>query len=218
VNAALKLIVFDFDGTLADTFGWLVEHFDAVAERHGFARLDRARLQEMRQWDAHRIMRHHRVPLWKLPAIGNTLRTLMRQDIGPSLLFPGAAETLHQLSQAGAVLALVTSNSLENAEKALGPAGAALFRYHACGTALFGKAAKLRSLLTASGIPAGQAMLIGDEIRDAQAAAQAGIAFGAVAWGYAGIDALRAQRPQELFLDMAQLQTRLLARLAGADR
>ena len=58
---------------------------------------------------------------------------------------------------------------------------------------MFGKAPKLRAVLKASGIPARQAIYLGDEIRDAEAAHKAGMAYGAVAWGYHSMDALRAQ-------------------------
>jgi len=44
-----------------------------------------------------------------------------------------------------------------------------------------------------------------DEIRDARAARSAGIAFGAVGWGYHALEALRAERPAEVFERVADL-------------
>ena len=38
---AFKLVVFDFDGTLAASLPWLLGVFDEVAERFGFRKLDR---------------------------------------------------------------------------------------------------------------------------------------------------------------------------------
>ncbi len=68
---------------------------------------------------------------------------------------------------------------------------AALISHYACGASLFGKAAKFRRVLKAAGIAPQDAIAIGDEVRDVEAARDAGIAFGAVAWGYATVDALK---------------------------
>ena len=57
---------------------------------------------------------------------------------------------------------------------------------------MFGKAAKFRKVLKRTGIAADDAIAIGDEVRDGEAAAQAGIDFGAVSWGYASPEALQA--------------------------
>ncbi|MCZ7657424.1 MAG: HAD family hydrolase, partial [Xanthobacteraceae bacterium] len=81
----------------------------------------------------------------------------------------------------------------------LGAANAARIDVFACGASLFGKAAKFRAVLKQTGIAAGAGIAIGDEMRDAEAAAAAGIAFGAVAWGYAAADALAGTKPAVLF-------------------
>lgn len=44
-----------------------------------------------------------------------------------------------------------------------------------------------------------QAIAIGDEARDCEAARAAGIAFGAVTWGYAAPETLRSLNPDEIF-------------------
>ena len=67
------------------------------------------------------------------------------------------------------------------------------------GASLFGKPARLRQVLRAAGVPAAAAIYVGDETRDAEAAAQVGVAFGAVTWGYAAAEALLARRPAHVF-------------------
>jgi phosphoglycolate phosphatase len=66
-------------------------------------------------------------------------------------------------------------------------------------------------VLRASGIPAAAAISIGDEIRDLHASRAAGIAFGAVGWGYTTLDALRALHPEVVFETMNDLIQRLTA-------
>ncbi|WP_235914568.1 HAD hydrolase-like protein [Rugamonas rivuli] len=44
-----KLIIFDFDGTLADTLPVFVDVFDQAADKYGFKRMDRSRTQALRR-------------------------------------------------------------------------------------------------------------------------------------------------------------------------
>ncbi|WP_049127005.1 HAD hydrolase-like protein, partial [Burkholderia cenocepacia] len=62
----------------------------------------------------------------------------------------------------------------------------------ACGIPLFGKARRLRALVREAGVRADEVLYVGDEIRDADAARRARIAFQGVAWGYTAPDALQA--------------------------
>ena len=71
---------------------------------------------------------------------------------------------------------------------------------------MFGKARKIRKLLARTKVPAKRALLIGDEIRDCEAAHTAGVAFGAVSWGYNSLEALRAHEPTEFFATMSDIQ------------
>lgn len=47
--------------------------------------------------------------------------------------------------------------------------------------------------------------MIGDEVRDGEAAAQAGIDFGAVSWGYASREALKQLSPVLVFDSVADI-------------
>ncbi len=64
---------------------------------------------------------------------------------------------------------------------------------------MFGKAAQLRRTLRSAAVARTDAIYIGDEMRDVEAAAQAGLDFGAVTWGYASPAALRGCAPRHLF-------------------
>ena len=64
-------------------------------------------------------------------------------------------------------------------------------------------------MLRRSGIAARDAICIGDEIRDFEAAQKAGIAFGAVTWGYAAAEALIARSPAMVFRTVDEIVERL---------
>lgn len=203
------IAAFDFDGTLADTMPWFNSILNTVADKYGFRKIDAAERDQLRHRDAGEILKFLGIPLWKLPAIMAHVRTLM-QEIDPGVhLFDGIPDALARLKAGGLRLAVVSSNSLENVQRVLGPDTASLFDDYECGTDLFGKAAKIDRLLQRHGTPPERFLLVGDEMRDIDAARKAGVRVGSVAWGYNHVDALRDRGPDELFMQVAELPAAL---------
>ena len=204
-----RLAIFDFDGTLADSFPWFIRVVNDVAARYRFRRIEEAELDTLRGYSARQMMEHLAVPRWKLPLIVRAMRKMKAADVRQIALFAGVDDMLRSLADRGVELALVTSNSYDNVRRILGPETAALFRYYECGMSIFGKRAGFRRVLRRSGVPRAGAICIGDEIRDLEAARAEGIAFGAVAWGYTRVDSLRAHAPAEVFATMEEIAARI---------
>jgi phosphoglycolate phosphatase len=133
----------------------------------------------------------------------------MHEQVGRLALFDGAGAMLRSLADRGVGIAVVSSNSEDNVRSLLGAANAALVGNFDCGASLSGKPRKLRRVLARTGALRERTILVGDEIRDAQAARAVGIAFGAVSWGYNTRAALEACSPDELFETMADITARL---------
>jgi phosphoglycolate phosphatase len=206
---AYRLVIFDFDGTLADTFPWFVRVVNDVADRYRFKRVAPHEVETLRGLGAREIMRHLGVPRWKLPLIAGHMRKRKAREIAQVGLFPGAGGILQTLATSGIRIALVSSNAEANVRAMLGPTNSALISYFECGASVFGKRVRFRRILRHSGISASDALCIGDEIRDADAAERTGIAFGAVAWGFTRPEALLALGPAEFFHRIDDIAERL---------
>jgi phosphoglycolate phosphatase len=193
-----KLVIFDFDGTLADSFPWFLDVFDSLAERFQFKKLDRSNLDALRRMDSRELMRVHGVPLWKVPMIGAHAKALQGKNLHNINLFDGISDVLNALNARGVKVAVVTSNAQENVEQVLGTAASNISHYD-CGASLFGKAAKFKAVMKAAGVSASDTLSIGDEVRDIEAARECGVAAGAVSWGYAAPERLKAERPDFVF-------------------
>jgi phosphoglycolate phosphatase len=205
-----KLVIFDFDGTLADSFPWFLGMVNTVAAKYQFKRIEEAEVDSLRSLSALQLVRHLGIPLWKMPMIANYVRQLMTKDREGIACFEGVDRLLPQLSQAGVTLALVTSNAYANVCDVLGADNLALMSYIECDVSLFGKRSRYRKILKQSGVRPTEALCIGDEIRDIEAAIQEHIPFGAVSWGYTNVEALQARSPAEVFAHVDEIAERIL--------
>jgi phosphoglycolate phosphatase len=207
-----SLVIFDLDGTLADSFPWFRRHVNGVADRFGFRRVADEDVDGLRHASSREILRRLEVPTWKLPAIARHMRQLKSQHLADIPLFLGTEVMLRTLSDAGFRLALVSSDSEANARQQLGEL-TTLFSDFDCGASIFGKAAKFRRVVKRAGLTPADTISIGDEVRDIEAARAAGIACGAVRWGFATTDALRALAPDMIFEQMEDITRELGAAL-----
>jgi len=194
-----RLAVFDFDGTLADSFPFFLDSFAVLARAHGFRELSREQLQALRGASAREMMGHTDIPAWKVPRVALHFRRLMAENAASIRLFAGIDEMLGRLHAAGIRVAVLSSNSEENVRAVLGAANATQVTAFECGVSMFGKRQRLRRLIARMGVPPLQVLAIGDEIRDLEAARAADVAFGAVSWGFTTRAALAAREPDFLF-------------------
>jgi phosphoglycolate phosphatase len=186
-----RLAIFDFDGTLADSFPFFLSVFNKIADRHGFRRIDVANSAHLRHYGMRQLMEHVGMPAWKLPAVSKTFMAMMKENAASIALFDGVAEALRFLHAQGVQIAVVSSNSEHNVRAVLGPELAALVMQFDCGMSVFGKASRIRAVLKRCGLDPREAIYVGDQGTDADASHKAGVDFGAVHWGFATIEALR---------------------------
>lgn len=198
-----RLLIFDFDGTLADSFPAFQIAFREAIPRFGLRPVSDEELPTLRGKSAREVIRYLGLPMWKVPRVGKFVRERMAAEA--VTLFAGMESTLRALAQSGAQLAVVSSNSEANVRAVLGPELAGLFASFDCGASLFGKASKFRRMAKRGGCAAREVLAIGDELRDAEAAHEAGIDFGAVAWGYTELAGLQRGEPARVFHETADL-------------
>jgi phosphoglycolate phosphatase len=201
----IRLVIFDFDGTLSDSGDWFLSVVDDLARTFRFRSVKPDEVEMLRHKSSREVIDYLGIARWKLPLLAWYVRRLVGRNVGQIELFPGTPNLLEQLKAVGVKLALVTSNSENNARRILGPLHAAQIDCYACGSSLFGKAPKFRKVLKRMGVPAAAALAIGDETRDVDSAREVGMRAGSVLWGYAAEHALAATRPDALFREPQEI-------------
>jgi phosphoglycolate phosphatase len=201
-----RLAIFDFDGTLADSFPFFIRVFNQLAEQHRFKRIDPDLVPTLRHYNARQMMEHVGMPAWKLPFVAKSFISLMRQNAASISLFEDIDNTLLHLVNKGVTLAIVSSNSYDNVSQILGSANTKLIDQFECGMSIFGKPTRIQKVLKKTGISCREAIYIGDQVTDLEAARQEKVAFGAVSWGYGTIESLREHFPEEEFDSVSSMR------------
>jgi phosphoglycolate phosphatase len=204
-----RLAIFDFDGTLADSVPWFRASFQDMVARFDLAPVRDDEIEGLRSLSAREIMARLNVSMWQLPAIVSDMRQRKLAAAGEISLFEGVPAMLEQLRHHGIKTAIVSSDSEVSVRQVLGPHAGLIDRFD-CGAAMFGKHWRFRRVARRLGIKPSDAICIGDELRDIDAAKAAGMNSGAVAWGYALNTALQAAGPTHLYTSVEEMMQRLV--------
>lgn len=208
----LKVIIFDFDGTLADTIDILLNITNRLSAEFGFKSATKEELAQLSNLTSWQILRYSGISIFKFPLLIRKLKAELRNEIPNIQLFPGIKEVLLELKKLGFQLGIITSNSRENVLASLEINGLQdIFTFIYSGST-FGKHKVIKRWLKKEHINAEEVIYVGDETRDIDAAKKTGIKIIAVSWGFNSQSALAAQnpdflieRPQELIEIMSNM-------------
>ncbi len=182
-------IVFDFDGTIADTYPIFREAFNEAAARFDVSPYRVSDEGYIRTLEASEVLRFHGIEPDLMGVFVMLLREGMEKRKEQAKLFSGVSEIISDLLAEGHSLGILSSNSRSLAATSLGDL-MDFFVHRQFDVSLRDKAgalATLRDSKASDGICS-----IGDEIRDLLAAEKTQVPFAAVSWGYNTIDALRS--------------------------
>lgn len=199
-----RYVIFDFDGTLADSLPFLLSCLGELARTHGFRQPAPEEWPQLRAASLTGLLDGLGIPLWRVPRIARHYRRLLAQRGDQVAPFAEIPQALDRLQTSGLQLGLATSNSAAAVHQVLPQAGH-LFPDGEFDIPLLGKARRLARLIRRQGVAPADALYVGDELRDLQAARRAGLGCAAVAWGYGCPTTLRAQCPDLFFEQPAEL-------------
>ena len=218
VLARYELIIFDFDGTLADSLTWFRGVLGDVVDKHGLPPIDEAKAERLRSLPPKAIMAELGIPSWKVPFLAADVRARAAENVDKIHLFDGIREMLETLSESGVKLAVVSSNGETAVRAVLGEALCTRIDIFACGAALFGKASIFRKVIRKAGTTPARTLSVGDEVRDMEAARDTGCAAAAVNWGFATEAILAEQAPDTMFEHPRAITEHVLAAADPAAR
>jgi HAD superfamily hydrolase (TIGR01549 family) len=189
-----KLVVWDFDGTLADSLPTAVGIFNRLAPEMGFKPL--VDVTTARGLSTRQFLRQQGISFWRLPRLVRKYQAAAAEEADKLKLVTGLSAALAALASAGVRLGVLSSNREDNIRRCLRANGAEQhFAFVVGYPRLFGKAKALKRIMRAERITRSEVLYIGDELRDVEAAKKAGVKVAAVTWGFHTTDLLRTGAP-----------------------
>lgn len=191
----LRAVLFDFDGTLADSKEAFLSAYNQLAGRHHFQKMTLASFDSLKSRSMKERCAALGISFYKIPFLVGELSKLYQDSLKSIPLMEGVREMLQELSDSGYTLAILSSNEEKNIRSFLNMHGLDCFSTVMCSKKLFAKDRLMHRYLRRSQLTADQVVYIGDEERDILASRKCGIRVMWAAWGFDGIENVRRAGP-----------------------
>lgn len=203
---AQPFLIFDFDGTLVDSYSCMIDKFILLADEFKFKKIERDKVPELKHLSSMELIRYLQIPFYKLPFIIRAARKLLREAMPHLLPVPGMENVLTDLNQKGIEFGIVTSNSTKNVETWLATNNLlSYFNFIKTENNYFSKYRLLKSVIKQHQLQDHEVWYIGDETRDIEAGKSIGIKTAGVCWGYNSEKALSREEPDLIVTDPSSL-------------
>jgi phosphoglycolate phosphatase len=201
---AIKVIIFDFDGTIADSRDAFVNIVNRLAPTFGYQPVGTSELEELTNLSSEEIIKRAKICQLKIPFILRQIKKELNKEIGNLKPIYQIGNSLISLKQEGYQLGIITSNLKENVEIFLKNNQLdELFNFVCSGITLFGKNKVIDKFIKQNNLQPHEVIYVGDETRDITAAKKSKVRVIAVAWGFNSPEILAKFQP-DFLLDNPQ--------------
>ena len=192
----IKCVIFDFDGTLADTARQILNVYNIIAEKYGYEKRDMEDFHLLKQMNMSTAMQLVDIPIKKMPSLIREGQKIFREYVDESEAFTeNLADILLRIKQLCGIVGIISSNTKKNIRIFLEKAGIDCMDF-VISSPLFSKETKIRKIIRKHELLPRDVIYIGDETRDIDSAKNAGVRSIAVTWGFNGKDLLRKHNPE----------------------
>ncbi|RKX44213.1 MAG: carotenoid oxygenase [Verrucomicrobia bacterium] len=192
-------ILFDFDGTLAETMMLIYTVFNRLSGTYGYRHLPEEEIGMVRHQTIHEFIEHVGISLWKVPIVAIHARHLMHQDIHEVRPPKGLVDVLTRIHDSGRYhMDILTSNRPKNVHKFLAEHSMDWFDEVHSTRSVLSKKRRVKKYIREKGIAPKNLYYIGDTTVDVESARLAGTKAVAVSWGLNTAEALARANPDHL--------------------
>lgn len=177
-----KYILFDFDGTLADSFDCMLELLKEISGKYHLVLPSEKELKNQPLRD---LFKQSSLSFIRRLMLIREMKKLATKSMAGIKPFNGMKEVLIHLKKQGFQLYILTSNTSKNVQLFLEANQLDnTFDGIIDQASLFGKHRTIRKFLKKQKIFKEQVIYVGDEVRDLQSMKKAGVQMIAVSWGF----------------------------------
>jgi phosphoglycolate phosphatase len=193
--AMIKYVIFDFDGTVADSKELAFDLLNELSDKYGFRKIAREEANVLMLLSMKERLKFLRIPLVQLPFMVLELKKNYASILPFIKPFSGIKDVLLSLKRQNIKTVMISSNSIENIKQFLVKHDMDFFETIHSQSNIFGKHRSIKSLLHQLKIGLQEVIYIGDEHRDIEACKKADIKIIAVNWGVDPVALLKKANP-----------------------
>jgi phosphoglycolate phosphatase len=192
-------ILFDFDGTLAETMMLIHNVFNRLSGLYRYRHMPEEEIAQIRHMGVHEFVAHFGIPVWKVPLIAIHARRLMHGDIHEAHPPEGLVDVLTQIHNCGRYrMDILTSNRRKNVLKFLDEHSMGWFDEVHTTRSILSKKRRVQKYIREKGLDPQNLYYVGDTSVDVESARLAGAKVVAVTWGLNTAQALARANPDHL--------------------
>lgn len=200
-----QTIIFDFDGTLADTLPLAIELFNEASRRPDI--LTPEFIEKLRGMPAQAAIKAVGIPLWRIPRLVAQSKAILFRELARAQPFADIPAVIKALAGTRQ-LYVMSSNSANNVNLFLERHDLREYFAGIYGdVGLFSKAKMLKKIIKEQQLNKKSCIYVGDETRDIEAAHKIGLPIISVGWGYNNTTILSKYRPEYLLEQPKQLES-----------
>lgn len=176
-------VVFDFDGTIAETLSAGVDILNRLSGEFGFRPVKREEIDNLRGKTLSEVLKIFHISFLKLPVLVSRVKKEMAKSIEQIKMVPGIKNAIDEVKSVGLSAGMLSSNSEDNLEKFCAKNDLS-FDFIYSGGSIFGKDRVIRKMMRREKLGAKKIIYVGDEVRDIAAARKTGVRIVSVSWGF----------------------------------
>lgn len=203
---AKKVVVFDFDGTLADSLPVLLESYNAIASRFRLLPVTKDDVRDLRKLTYKEMFKKVGLRPYLLPMIIRAGTKELRKREDTVKLFDGIPKLLNDLLKEGHQVGVLTSNHSDVVARVLELHKVTGVDFIVSQRSVFSKHKAFRRLEKVHGLSPDGILYVGDEYRDVIACRKVGVKIIGVTWGFGGREAFEREEPDAVVDTIAQLK------------
>ncbi len=193
-------VIFDFDGTLANTLDLVARIYNENAHNYGALQIDMKDYNEYRKLGYKKAMKKINIRWTVLPRLVLFVSREMKKHMGEVKPYDGVVEVLTDIQKQGISIGVLTSNDGALVHEYLENNNFPVFDFIVSEKTMFGKEKALKRIMKRHGLQRERVVYVGDEPRDITACNKAGIKVIGVTWGVGGREGL-AHTPPDWLVD-----------------
>ncbi|MFA6088869.1 MAG: HAD-IA family hydrolase [Candidatus Woesearchaeota archaeon] len=194
----IKLILFDFDGTLADAFPIILKNVNELSEKYKYNKIKASEISGLKDMSLKEILKKYNISLFKFLFLTYDMKKRINKDKSKIKIFQNIKPVVKELSKKYKI-GIITKNKEDIVREILKKEKIeSYFNFVITDKTIFKKEKTIKKTIKEHKLNNDEVIYIGDERRDVVSCKKANVKVISVTWGFNSKKGLQKENPDYL--------------------